>query len=81
MTATSDASIAAVRSTHDELTARVRGLTDEQLLAPSGSSQWPVALSVARLVSCRLTPAHTPADVRVSGAVTLEDLRRVFPGY
>lgn len=37
--------------------------------------------AVARLLSGRLTPAHTPADVTVSGAVTLEQLRRVFPGY
>jgi len=34
-----------------------------------------------RLITGRLTPPHTPADVSVSGNVTLEDLRRVFPGY
>jgi uncharacterized protein (TIGR03083 family) len=37
--------------------------------------------AVIRLVAGRLTPAHTPKDVRVEGAVTLDDLRRVFPGY
>lgn len=37
--------------------------------------------SVIRLLSGRLTPAHTPADVSVSGNVTLADLRRVFPGF
>jgi uncharacterized protein (TIGR03083 family) len=34
-----------------------------------------------RLISGRLTPAHTPADVVVTGNVTLEQLRDVFPGY
>jgi uncharacterized protein (TIGR03083 family) len=37
--------------------------------------------AVARLMSGRLTTAHTPAAVTVSGNVSLEDLRRVFPGY
>jgi uncharacterized protein (TIGR03083 family) len=35
-----------------------------------------------RLVTGRLAPEHTPADVRVSGdLVGLDDLRRVFPGF
>jgi uncharacterized protein (TIGR03083 family) len=34
-----------------------------------------------RLVAGRLAPAHTPTGVEVSGPVTLDDLRRVFPGY
>jgi uncharacterized protein (TIGR03083 family) len=34
-----------------------------------------------RLIGGRLTPAHTPADVSVSGNVGLDDLRRVFPGF
>lgn len=34
-----------------------------------------------RLISGRLRPAHTPERVQVTGAVTLDDLRRVFPGY
>ncbi len=29
----------------------------------------------------RLSPEHTPAAVEVTGNVTLDDLRRVFPGY
>ncbi len=37
--------------------------------------------AVARLMSGRLTTAHTPATVTVSGNLSLEDLRRVFPGY
>jgi uncharacterized protein (TIGR03083 family) len=34
-----------------------------------------------RLLAGRLGATHTPADVQVTGAVTLDDLRRVFPGY
>ena len=37
--------------------------------------------AAARLVGGRLGPATTPASVKVTGAVTLDDLRRVFPGY
>ncbi|MEO3853575.1 maleylpyruvate isomerase family mycothiol-dependent enzyme [Acrocarpospora sp. B8E8] len=34
-----------------------------------------------RLVVGRHAPERTPAAVEVTGAVTLDDLRRVFPGY
>lgn len=34
-----------------------------------------------RLVSGRLTPAYTPADVQTTGAADLDLLRQVFPGY
>jgi uncharacterized protein (TIGR03083 family) len=34
-----------------------------------------------RLVSGRLGPAYTPADVVVTGNVTLDELRAVFPGF
>ena len=51
MTPTADATISALRSTHDELAAVVRGLTDEQLLAPSGASEWPVAQVLSHLGS------------------------------
>ena len=37
--------------------------------------------SVVRLLSGRLRPERTPAGVDVTGNVTLEDLRKVFPGY
>lgn len=37
--------------------------------------------SVVRLLGGRLGPAHTPGDVQVIGNVSLDDLRRVFPGY
>lgn len=34
-----------------------------------------------RLISGRLTAPYTPAGVQVTGNVTLDDLRRVFPGF
>jgi uncharacterized protein (TIGR03083 family) len=34
-----------------------------------------------RLFGGRLTPAHTPGTVSVVGNVSLDDLRRVFPGF
>jgi hypothetical protein len=34
-----------------------------------------------RLIGGRLAAAHTPAGTEVVGDVTLDDLRRVFPGY
>ena len=34
-----------------------------------------------RLLGGRLAPAHTPKAVRVEGNVSLDDLRRVFPGF
>jgi hypothetical protein len=37
--------------------------------------------AVVRLLAGRLKPENTPAGIEVTGNVTLEDLRRVFPGY
>jgi uncharacterized protein (TIGR03083 family) len=37
--------------------------------------------SVMRLVYGRLTPRHTPAGVEVTGNVSLDELRAVFPGF
>ncbi|MFF5056015.1 SCP2 sterol-binding domain-containing protein [Micromonospora sp. NPDC000663] len=34
-----------------------------------------------RLATGRLGPQHTPDGVRVTGPVTLDDLRRVFAGF
>lgn len=34
-----------------------------------------------RLLTGRLGPAYTPSDVELSGPITLDDLRAVFPGY
>jgi uncharacterized protein (TIGR03083 family) len=37
--------------------------------------------AAVRLLAGRLTTEYTPATVEVTGEVTLDDLRRVFPGY
>lgn len=37
--------------------------------------------ALARLVAGRLGPSYTPPGTEVTGNVTLNDLRRVFPGY
>lgn len=37
--------------------------------------------SFIRLISGRLKPEYTPSSVAVTGDVTLDDLRKVFPGY
>ncbi len=34
-----------------------------------------------RLLAGRLKPQHTPDGVAVTGDVSLDDLRKVFPGY
>lgn len=47
---------------------------------PTAAFTGPLEAAV-RLLGGRLAPTHTPADVTVVGNVTLEDLRRVFPGY
>jgi uncharacterized protein (TIGR03083 family) len=38
------------------------------------------AEAFARLTAGRLAPAHTPDGIAVEGAMSLDDLRRVFPG-
>jgi uncharacterized protein (TIGR03083 family) len=48
--------------------------------APDATFSTPTEYLV-RLVSGRNAPEHTPDSVQVTGAVTLDDLRRVFPGY
>jgi uncharacterized protein (TIGR03083 family) len=47
---------------------------------PDGVLRMPTE-SWLRLIAGRLGPAYTPDEVRVSGPLSLEDLRRVFPGY
>ncbi len=37
--------------------------------------------AAVRLLAGRLKPENTPAGIEVTGNVTLEELRRVFPGY
>jgi uncharacterized protein (TIGR03083 family) len=39
------------------------------------------AEAAVRLLAGRLRPGFTPSGVAVSGAVSLDDLRKVFPGY
>jgi uncharacterized protein (TIGR03083 family) len=47
--------------------------TDTQVTLP--------AEAFVRLTSGRLASDHTPESVSVDGALTLDDLRRIFPGY
>jgi hypothetical protein len=39
------------------------------------------AEALLRLIAGRLRPEHTPTSADVSGPLTLDDLRRVFPGF
>jgi uncharacterized protein (TIGR03083 family) len=55
-------------------------LVAEPPIAPTATFTGPVEAAV-RLVSGRLRPEVTPEEVAVAGNVTLDDLRRVFPGY
>lgn len=48
--------------------------------APTATFQGPLE-SAVRLIGGRLNPTHTPDGVDVTGNVTLDDLREVFPGY
>ena len=50
--------------------------TDEPTATFSGPLE-----AALRLTTGRLKPGHTPADVAVTGNVTLDELRRVFPGF
>ena len=52
----------------------------EAVPTPTAMFVGPLEAAV-RLIGGRLTAAHTPAAVEVTGDVTLDDLRRVFPGY
>ena len=47
---------------------------------PTATFTGPLEAAV-RLLAGRLTTLHTPDDVEVTGNVTLDDLRRVFPGF
>jgi uncharacterized protein (TIGR03083 family) len=46
-----DSTITALRSEHDTLAGLVRGLTDDQLAAPSGAAEWTVAQALSHLGS------------------------------
>jgi uncharacterized protein (TIGR03083 family) len=47
---------------------------------PTATFTGPLEAAV-RLLAGRLTTRHTPDDVEVTGNITLDDLRRVFPGF
>ncbi len=47
---------------------------------PTATFEGPIE-SLVRLISGRLSDAHTPATVKVEGNVSLDDLRLVFPGF
>lgn len=51
----------------------------ESVVDPTATFAGPAG-AVVRLLSGRLTPTHS-AGVEVTGNVSLDDLRRVFPGY
>jgi hypothetical protein len=51
MSTLADRTIAALRSNHDELAARVRGFDEQDLARQSGSSQWDVAQVLSHLGS------------------------------
>jgi uncharacterized protein (TIGR03083 family) len=60
-------------------------ITDEAALVtepadPTATFTGPLEAAI-RLLGGRLRPDTTPESVKVTGAVTLDDLRRVFPGY
>jgi uncharacterized protein (TIGR03083 family) len=46
-----DSTITALRSEHDTLAGLVRGLTDDQLAAPSGAAEWTIAQALSHLGS------------------------------
>jgi uncharacterized protein (TIGR03083 family) len=63
-----------------ELTGDGASLTEGQAAAATSHLSGP-AEAFVRLTSGRLKAGHTPAAVKTSGPVSLDDLRRVFPGY
>src|SRR5262245_24526315 len=51
MTQLVDRTVAALRHEHDVLAGLVRTLTDDQLVAPSGASEWTVAAALSHIGS------------------------------
>ncbi|MFL6163843.1 MAG: hypothetical protein ACJ74U_16690 [Jatrophihabitantaceae bacterium] len=47
---------------------------------PTASFTGPLEAAI-RLIAGRLGPTHTPSELTVTGNITLEELRTVFPGY
>ena len=54
-------------------------LTDKPV-APDGTLRLP-AEAWLRLTTGRLSPEHTPTGVEIDGPLSLDDLRKVFPGF
>jgi uncharacterized protein (TIGR03083 family) len=63
------------------LSLRQDGVNLEQEASGSPNQLTLPGESFLRLTSGRLDPDHTPAAVTIEGAITLDDLRRAFPGY
>ena len=61
VTTLADRTIAALRATHDDLAALVHALTDEQLAAPSGASEWTVAHHVSAVLRKLQEPSRSRA--------------------
>jgi len=49
--------------------------------ADAGTTIRITAEALIRLTAGRLAPEHTPDGVTVDGAISLDDLRKLFPGY
>jgi hypothetical protein len=59
---------------------------EHQVSLSTSTSEWTAtftgeAEAAVRLMAGRLTAPYTPDDVEVTGNVSLDDVRRVFPGY
>lgn len=64
MSSLADRTIAALRSTHDEMAALVPGLSDDQLTHRSGAAEWTVAQVLSHLGSgAEITRASLRAAV------------------
>ncbi len=63
-----------------ELTAEGAKLTGGQAIDPHSRLSLP-AEAFVRLTSGRLKADHTPETVEAEGEISLDDLRRAFPGY
>ena len=61
MTTLTDETISALRANHDRLAAEVAGLSEDQLTAPSGASEWSVADVLSHLGSGAEIGRHTLA--------------------
>jgi uncharacterized protein (TIGR03083 family) len=63
------------------LSLREDGVTLAQEASGSDNKLTLPGESFLRLTSGRLAPEHTPSEVTIEGSITIDDLRRAFPGY